>query len=120
MCDRQIVCGAHSVLVLIGWCIGIGTTGAYTAWPALATEALCYVEGNCSSAFSLMASFAPNTFQGAFGQANAVPQLEISPYMLQPDTCSENFRTTPKMTGVCHMCDNYLEFETVVSEPGSE
>ena len=25
-----------------------GTTGAYTAWPALAAEALCYIEGNCS------------------------------------------------------------------------
>ena len=57
-----------------------GTTGAYTAWPALATEALCYIEGNCSSAFAVMASFAPNTWQGAFGQANAVPQLQSSPY----------------------------------------
>eukprot|EP01047_Picozoa_sp_COSAG01_P077186 COSAG01_NODE_13811_length_1532_cov_1.205862_2_plen_347_part_01 len=49
-----------------------GTTGAYSAWPALAAEALCYLEGNCSSAFRVMASFAPNTYQGAFGQANAV------------------------------------------------
>lgn len=57
-----------------------GTTGAYTAWPALATEALCYIEGNCSSAFKMMASFAPNTVQGAFGQANAVPQDHTFPY----------------------------------------
>jgi hypothetical protein len=57
-----------------------GTTGAYTAWPALATEALCYLDGNCSAAFALLASFAPNTRQGAFGQANAVPQLEVPPY----------------------------------------
>ena len=54
--------------------------GAYTAWPALATEALCYIEGNCSSAFLAMASFAPNTYQGAFGQANAVPQMQTPPY----------------------------------------
>lgn len=57
-----------------------GTTGAYTAWPALATEALCYIEGNCTSAFALMASFAPNTRQGALGQANAVPQLRTAPF----------------------------------------
>jgi hypothetical protein len=57
-----------------------GTTGAYSAWPALAAEALCYLEGNCSSAFRVMASFAPNTYQGAFGQANAVPQLQTPPY----------------------------------------
>ena len=57
-----------------------GTTGAYTAWPGLAPEALCYIEGNCSSAFALMASFAPTTHQGAFGQANAVPQLLTPPF----------------------------------------
>jgi hypothetical protein len=57
-----------------------GTTGAYTAWPALATEALCYIDGNCSGAFEVMATYAPNTYRGAFGQANAVPQLQTAPY----------------------------------------
>tara|TARA_B110000208_G_C11778562_1_gene432975 strand:+ start:128 stop:2587 length:2460 start_codon:yes stop_codon:yes gene_type:complete len=57
-----------------------GTTGAYTAWPGFAGEALCYIEGNCTSAFKLMGSFAPNTRQGAFGQANAVPQQLTPPY----------------------------------------
>lgn len=57
-----------------------GTTGAYSAWPALAAEALCYIEGDCKTAFKLMASYVSNTFQGAFGQANAVPQLRTPPY----------------------------------------
>lgn len=57
-----------------------GTTGAYSAWPALAAEALCYLDGNCSAAFTLLASYAPNTRQGAFGQASAVPQLQTPPY----------------------------------------
>jgi len=56
-----------------------GTTGAYTAWPAAMVEGLCYIEGNCSSAFRFLASFAPNTRQGALGQANAVPQQTDSP-----------------------------------------
>jgi hypothetical protein len=50
-----------------------GTTGAYSAWPALAAEALCYVDGNCSYAFALLASFAPSARQGAFGQVGAAP-----------------------------------------------
>lgn len=57
-----------------------GTTGAYTAWPALAGEALCYVEGDCASAIRFFASIASNTRQGAFGQANAVPQDSNPPY----------------------------------------
>ena len=28
-----------------------GSNGAYPSWPAFALEALCYVDGNCSSAF---------------------------------------------------------------------
>ena len=57
-----------------------GTTGAYTAWPALAAEALCYFDGNCSAALDLLASFAPSTYFGAFGQAYAVPQQREPPY----------------------------------------
>jgi len=41
-----------------------GSTGAYTAWPALAAEALCYLDGNCTAAFGVMASYAPNTARG--------------------------------------------------------
>eukprot|EP00040_Diaphanoeca_grandis_P021873 m.116789 g.116789 ORF g.116789 m.116789 type:complete len:861 (+) comp28539_c0_seq1:178-2760(+) len=57
-----------------------GSTGAYTAWPALAAEALCYLDGNCSAAFKVLASFVPTTYNGAFGQANAVPQDLAPPY----------------------------------------
>ena len=31
-----------------------GSNGAYPSWPAFALEALCYVDGNCSSAFEIM------------------------------------------------------------------
>eukprot|EP00040_Diaphanoeca_grandis_P030960 m.184217 g.184217 ORF g.184217 m.184217 type:complete len:635 (+) comp32181_c5_seq16:689-2593(+) len=57
-----------------------GTTGAYPSWPAFATEALCYVDGNCSSAYQIMESFASTTYEGPFGQANEVPQLQQAPY----------------------------------------
>ena len=57
-----------------------GTTGAYPSWPAFATEALCYLDGNCSSAFKIMSSFAVNTLEGPWGQATEVPQLQTAPY----------------------------------------
>lgn len=57
-----------------------GTTGAYTAWPALAVEAMCYVDGNCTAALDALSSFASNTVLGPFGQANAVAQDMIPPY----------------------------------------
>jgi hypothetical protein len=46
-----------------------GSDGAYPSWPAFSCEALCYVDGNCTSAFSIMATFADNTYEGPFGQA---------------------------------------------------
>ena len=57
-----------------------GSNGAYPSWPAFALEALCYVDGNCSSAFSIMSTFADNTYEGAFGQAHEVPQMATPPY----------------------------------------
>ena len=57
-----------------------GSNGAYPSWPAFALEALCYLDGNCSSAFSIMSTFADNTREGPFGQAHEVPQLETPPY----------------------------------------
>jgi hypothetical protein len=57
-----------------------GTTGAYPSWPAFALEALCYLDGNCTSAFAIMGSFAENTHQGPFGQSQEVPQLLTPPY----------------------------------------
>ena len=58
-----------------------GTTGAYTAWPAAAAEALCYIDGNCSAAFDLLAGFAAVTVRGGgLGQAYAVPQQREPPY----------------------------------------
>ena len=48
-----------------------GSNGAYPSWPAFALEALCYVDGNCSSAFEIMGSFADNTLEGPFGQVIA-------------------------------------------------
>jgi hypothetical protein len=38
-----------------------GTTGAYPSWPAFSTEALCYLEGNCTAAFRIMSTFVANT-----------------------------------------------------------
>ena len=57
-----------------------GSNGAYPSWPAFSCEALCYVDGNCSSAFSIMATFADNTYEGPFGQAHEVPQSMKAPY----------------------------------------
>ena len=57
-----------------------GSNGAYPSWPAFAIEALCYVDGNCTSAFSIMSTFADNTYEGAFGQAHQVPQMSTPPY----------------------------------------
>ena len=57
-----------------------GSNGAYPSWPAFATEALCYLDGNCSSALKVLASFAPNTYEGPFGQAVGAPQLPTPPY----------------------------------------
>lgn len=47
--------------------------GAYPSWPAFSCEALCYIDGNCSSAFAIMATFAAPTFEGPFGQCHQVP-----------------------------------------------
>ena len=38
------------------------------------------MDGNCSSAFGILASFANNTYEGPFGQAHEVPQLGQPPY----------------------------------------
>eukprot|EP01046_Picozoa_sp_COSAG06_P025616 COSAG06_NODE_2163_length_7438_cov_2.447200_7_plen_421_part_00 len=57
-----------------------GSNGAYPSWPAFALEALCYVDGNCSSAFGIMGTFAQATWEGPFGQAHEVPQLSTPPY----------------------------------------
>ena len=43
-------------------------------------EALCYVDGNCTSAYEIMARFAANTYEGPFGQAHEAPQLSEAPY----------------------------------------
>jgi len=51
-----------------------GSDGAYPAWPAFSMEALCYVDGNCSSAFAMMSTFAENTYEGPFGQVRGEPQ----------------------------------------------
>ncbi len=40
-----------------------GSNGAYPSWPAFAVEALCYLDGNCSSAFTILSSFADNTYE---------------------------------------------------------
>lgn len=48
-----------------------GSDGAYPSWPAFALEALCYVDGNCSSAFEILGTFADNTLEGPFGQVGA-------------------------------------------------
>ena len=53
---------------------------AYPSWPAFGVEALCYVDGNCSSAFAIMGTFADNTHEGPFGQAHEVPQQSDAPY----------------------------------------
>jgi hypothetical protein len=57
-----------------------GSNGAYPSWPAFAVEALCYVDGNCSSAFEIMSSFSQATYEGPFGQAHEVPQLKVEPF----------------------------------------
>ena len=57
-----------------------GSNGAYPSWPAFAAEALCYLDGNCSSAFEILSSFALNTWEGPFGQAHGAPQLSTPPY----------------------------------------
>jgi hypothetical protein len=57
-----------------------GSNGAYPSWPAFAVEALCYVDGNCSSAFEIMGSFSQATLEGPFGQAHEVPQLKVEPF----------------------------------------
>ena len=57
-----------------------GSNGAYPSWPAFALEALCYVDGNCSSAFEIMGTFAQATWEGPLGQAHEVPQLSTPPY----------------------------------------
>ena len=57
-----------------------GSNGAYPSWPAFGCEALCYVDGNCSSAFQIMSLFADNTYEGPFGQAHEVPQNGQHPY----------------------------------------
>ena len=57
-----------------------GSNGAYPSWPAFATEALCYLDGNCSSAFKVLASFGANTYEGPFGQSSGAPQLPTPPY----------------------------------------
>eukprot|EP00041_Stephanoeca_diplocostata_P028950 m.840529 g.840529 ORF g.840529 m.840529 type:complete len:166 (-) comp23469_c0_seq48:592-1089(-) len=61
----------------MGWSAG---DGAYPSWPAFSCEALCYIDGNCSSAFSIMATFAETTFEGPFGQCHQVPQKPTAPY----------------------------------------
>lgn len=58
-----------------------GSNGAYPAWPAFATEALCYLQhNNCTAALGVMARFAATTAEGPFGQARQVPQLSTPPY----------------------------------------
>ena len=57
-----------------------GSNGAYPSWPAFALEALCYVDGNCSSAFEALGTFAQATWEGPLGQAHEVPQLGTPPY----------------------------------------
>ena len=57
-----------------------GSNGAYPSWPAFALEALCYVDGNCSSAFEIMGTFEQATWEGPFGQAHEVPQSSTAPY----------------------------------------
>ena len=65
-----------------------GTNGAYPSWPAFSVEALCYLEGDCASAFSTMATFAANTREGPFGQSNEAPQLSVPPYTPLNDEAS--------------------------------
>lgn len=43
-------------------------------------EALCYVDGNCSSAYELMTTHAETTFEGPLGQAKQVPQSPEPPF----------------------------------------
>ena len=57
-----------------------GSNGAYPSWSAFAVEALCYVDGKCSSAFEIMGSFSQATHEGPFGQAHEVPQLKEAPF----------------------------------------
>ena len=65
-----------------------GTNGAYPSWPAFSVEALCYLEGDCASAFSTMATFAANTREGPFGQSSEAPQLSVPPYTPLNDEAS--------------------------------
>eukprot|EP00039_Didymoeca_costata_P004349 m.72778 g.72778 ORF g.72778 m.72778 type:complete len:733 (-) comp12357_c0_seq3:125-2323(-) len=73
-----------------------GSNGAYPSWPAFSCEALCYVDGNCSSAFDIMASFADNTKEGPFGQATEVPQLPDAPYT--PFNSAKGFKPVAGVT----------------------
>ena len=54
--------------------------GRVSRLQAFSVEALCYLDGNCSSAFEIMSTFADNTYEGPFGQAHEVPQKSIPPY----------------------------------------
>jgi hypothetical protein len=73
-----------------------GSNGAYPSWPAFSVEALCYVDGNCSSAFEIMASFVQATHEGPFGQAHEVPQLSTAPYT--PFNSEPSFKPTAGVT----------------------
>ena len=73
-----------------------GSNGAYPSWPAFSVEALCYVDGNCSSAFEIMGSFAQATEEGPFGQAHEVPQLATPPYT--PFDAEPSFKPTAGVT----------------------
>ena len=73
-----------------------GSNGAYPSWPAFSVEALCYVDGNCSSAFDIMASFAQATYEGPFGQAHEVPQMSHPPYT--PYNDEPSFKPTAGVT----------------------
>jgi hypothetical protein len=73
-----------------------GSNGAYPSWPAFAVEALCYVDGNCSSAFDIMGSFSQATHEGPFGQAHEVPQLSTAPYT--PFNTEPSFKPTAGVT----------------------
>ena len=73
-----------------------GSNGAYPSWPAFSVEALCYVDGNCSSAFEIMGSFSQATHEGPFGQAHEVPQLSTPPYT--PFNAEPSFKPTAGVT----------------------
>eukprot|EP00586_Coscinodiscus_wailesii_P009743 CAMPEP_0172508490 /NCGR_PEP_ID=MMETSP1066-20121228/212426_1 /TAXON_ID=671091 /ORGANISM="Coscinodiscus wailesii, Strain CCMP2513" /LENGTH=105 /DNA_ID=CAMNT_0013286489 /DNA_START=1 /DNA_END=315 /DNA_ORIENTATION=- len=68
-----------------------GTTGAYSAWPALALEALCRM-GEWEFATELFHNFSVATLEGPFGQAHGIPQQQTPPYT--PFDSEPVFKTT--------------------------